>query len=149
MQKLITNAWKNVIKKKWSYLKYWDVNDLYCWGKLQKLQVNKFEWIEDTSHFNEDFIKNYIEESNEGYFLEVDVQFPEKLHELHDNLPILPERMKLKKAEKLVANLHDNFEYVIQIKNLEKALNLWKKFIAWLKPCIDMNTKRRQRVKNN
>ena len=123
MQKLITNAWKNVIKKKWSYLKYWDVNDLYCWGKLQKLQVNKFEWIEDTSHFNEDFIKNYIEESNEGYFLEVDVQFPEKLHELHDNLPILPERMKLKKAEKLVTNLHDNFEYVIQIKNLEKALN--------------------------
>ena len=90
---------------------------------MQKLQVNKFEWIEDTSHFNEDFIKNYIEESNEGYFLEVDVQFPEKLHELHDNLPILPERMKLKKAEKLVANLHDNFEYVIQIKNLEKALN--------------------------
>ena len=90
---------------------------------MQKLQVNKFEWIEDISHFNEDFIKNYIEESNEGYFLEVDVQFPEKLHELHDNLPILPERMKLKKAGKLVTNLHDNFEYVIQIKNLEKALN--------------------------
>ena len=49
----------------------------------QKLPVNKFEWIEETAQFNEDFIKNYNEESDEGYFLEVDVQYPEKLHELH------------------------------------------------------------------
>ena len=40
---------------------------------LQKLLVNSFEWIEDTSEFNEDFIKSYNEESGEGYFLEVDV----------------------------------------------------------------------------
>ena len=40
---------------------------------LQKLPVSKFEWIEDTSQFNEDFIKNYYEQSNEVYFLEVDV----------------------------------------------------------------------------
>ena len=45
-----------------------------------KLPVNKFEWMEDTFQFNEDFIKNYNEESDEGYFLEVDVQYPEKLH---------------------------------------------------------------------
>ena len=42
---------------------------------LQKLPVNNFEWIEDTSQFNEDFIKIYNEESDEGYFLEVDVQY--------------------------------------------------------------------------
>ena len=42
----------------------------------QKLPVNKFEWIEDTSQFNEDFIKNYYKESDEGYFLEVDVRYP-------------------------------------------------------------------------
>ena len=41
---------------------------------LQKLTVNNFEWIEDTSQFNEDFIKNYNEEKDEGYFIEVDVQ---------------------------------------------------------------------------
>ena len=40
----------------------------------QKLSVNKFEWIEDISQFNEDFIKNYNKESDEVYFLEVDVQ---------------------------------------------------------------------------
>ena len=45
---------------------------------LQKLLVNRFEWIGHTSQFNEDFIKNYKEESDEGYFLEVDVQHPEK-----------------------------------------------------------------------
>ena len=64
---------------------------------LQKLPVNKFEWIEDNSQFDEDFIKNYNEESDEGYFLEVDVQYPEKLRELHNDLPFLPERMKIEK----------------------------------------------------
>ena len=56
---------------------------------LQMLPINKFEWIEDTSQFNEDFIKNYNEESDEGYFLEVDVQYPEQLHELHNDLPFI------------------------------------------------------------
>ena len=70
----------------------------------QKLQVNKFEWIEEISQFNEDFIKKYNEESDEGYFLEVDVQYPEKLHELYNDLPFLPERMKIKKVKKLVTN---------------------------------------------
>ena len=46
---------------------------------LQKFPVNNFEWIEDTSQFNEDFIKNYNEESDKGHFLEVDVQCLEKL----------------------------------------------------------------------
>ena len=59
--------------KESSYLKFWDVNNLYGWEMSQKLPVNKFECIEDDSQFNEDFIKNSNEESNEGYFLEVDV----------------------------------------------------------------------------
>ena len=77
------------------YLQYWDVNDLYGWAKSQKLPVHNFEWIKDTSQFNEDFIKNYNEESDEGYFLEVDVKYLEKLHELHNDLPFLPERIKI------------------------------------------------------
>ena len=44
----------------------------------QMLPVNNFEWIKDTSQFNEDFIKNYNKEHYEGYFLEVDVQYLEK-----------------------------------------------------------------------
>ena len=85
----------------------------------QKLPVNKFEWMKDTSHFNDDFIKNYNEEGDEGYFLEVDVHYPEKLHELHNDLPFLPERMKIEKVEKLVTNLDDKTEYVILIRNLK------------------------------
>ena len=61
---------------------------------LQKLPVNKFEWIKDASQFNEDFIKNYNVESDEEYILEFDVHYLEKLHKLHDNLPFLPEKMK-------------------------------------------------------
>ena len=60
----------------------------------QKLPVNEFEWIEETSQFDKDIIKNYNEESDERYFLEVDVQYPEKLHELHNDLPFLPKRNK-------------------------------------------------------
>ena len=93
-------------KKSW-YLQYLDVNNLYDWAMSQKLLVNNFEWIKDTSQFNEDFINNYNEESDKGYLLEVDVQYLEKVHELHNDLPLLPERMKIEKAKKLVHNLHD------------------------------------------
>ena len=47
------------------HLKYWDVNNLYCWEMLQKLLLTKFEWIEDIYKFNEDFIKKYNEENDE------------------------------------------------------------------------------------
>ena len=93
--------------KESSYIQYWDANNLYGWAMLQKLPVNNFEWIKDTSQFNEDFINNYNEESDKGYLLEVDVQYLEKVHELHNDLPFLPERMKIEKAKKLVHNLHD------------------------------------------
>ena len=93
--------------KESSYIQYWDVNNLYGWAMSQKVPVNNFEWIKDTSQFNEDFIKNYNEESDERYFVKVDVQYIEKLHELHNDLPVLLERMKIEKVENLVANLYD------------------------------------------
>ena len=127
---------------------------------MQKLSVNNFEWIKDTSQFNEVFIKNFNEESDEGYFLEVDLQYLKKLHELHNDLPFLPERMKIEEVEKLVANIHDKTEYVIHIRNLKQALTfrlVLKNFHrlikfnqnAWLKPYIDMNTGLRKKAKND
>ena len=79
---------------------------------LRKFPIYNFEWIKDTSQFNEDFIKNYNDEKGEGYFLEVDVQYFEKLHKLHNDLPFSPTRMKIEKFEKLVANLHDKTKHV-------------------------------------
>ena len=88
-----------------------------------KVPVNNFEQIEDTFQFNEDFIKNYNEERDEGYFLEVDVQYPKKLHELDIDLPFLPVRKKNEKVKNLVTNLHCKTEYVIHIRNVKQALN--------------------------
>ena len=65
----------------------------------QKFPVNNFRWIKDISEFNEDFIERYNEESDEGYFLEVNVQYLEKIHKLHNDLLFLPERMKVEKVE--------------------------------------------------
>ena len=59
-------------------------------------------------------MKNYNEESDERYFLEVDLQYLEKLHDLYNDLSFLPERKKIQKLEKLVANLHDKTECVIE-----------------------------------
>ena len=87
----------------------------------QKLPVNNFQWIKDTSQLIEAFIENYNEESDEGYFLEVDVQYLEKLHELRSYLPFLPESMKIEKVRKLVANLHDKSEYIMHLRNLKQA----------------------------
>ena len=67
--------------------------------------------------------KNYNEGSDKGYFAEVKVQYLEKLHELHNDLLFLPERMKIEKVKKLVIHLYDKSKYVIHIRNLKQALN--------------------------
>ena len=107
--------------KKQSNLKHLDVNNLYNWAISQKLSVNDFKWVEYLSKSNEDFVKSYSDESDEGYFLEVDVQYPENLHNLHNGLHFFPKGMKIEKVDKLIANLYDKEEYVIRIRNLKQA----------------------------
>ena len=65
--------------KESSYINYWDVNNLYGWAMSQKLPVNNCKRVEETSQLNKDFTKIYDEKSEEGYILEVDVQYPEKI----------------------------------------------------------------------
>ena len=126
----------------------------------QKFSVNGFEWVEDLSQFKEDFIKNYDENSDEGYFYEVDVKYPKNSFNLHRDLPFLPERKKIGKCNKLVHDFHDKKNYVVHIKALKQALNhglILKKVHrviqfnqkAWLKPYIDMNTELKKEVKND
>ena len=83
----------------------------------QKLPVNSFTWVEDLSEFDVGFIKSYNEKSKEKYFLEVDVQFSENLHNLQYHLRFLPEKMSIEKVEKLVAHLNNKNEYVIHKRN--------------------------------
>ena len=78
-----------------SYLVYLDANNLYGWAMSQKLPVNGFKWVEDLSLFNESFIKNYDENSDQRYFLKKDVEYPKKLFNYHDDYPVLAERKKM------------------------------------------------------
>ena len=73
----------------------------------QKLSVDGFKWKRNMLKFNEDFVKNYDEDSDKGYIFEVDVKYPKNLHDLHSDLPFLLERMKINKCNKFVCNLYD------------------------------------------
>ena len=75
------------------------------------------------SKFDEEFMKNYDKDSNKGYILEADAENPKDLHNLHSDLQFLSERMKIKKSNKPVCNLHDKKEYVVHITALKQALN--------------------------
>ena len=143
-----------------SHIEYLDANNLYGWAMSQKLSVNGFKWVKKLSRFNEIFIKNYNENSNTGYFLEVDIDYPKKLFDLHKDLPFLPESKKVNKVEKPIRSVEDKEKYVMHIRVLKQALNhglvlrkvhrviqFNKKY--WLKPYIDMNTKLGKEAKNN
>ena len=78
---------------------------------------------EELSNFNEDFIKNYDENGNIGYFLEADIDYPKELFGLHKDLPFLPESEKVNKAEKLICSIEDKKKHVIHIRSLIQALN--------------------------
>ena len=85
----------------------------------QKLPVNGLEWEKKLSKFDERFIKNYNENSDKRYFLEVDVEYPKNLFSLHSYLPFIPEKNKIKKCNKPVWNVHDKKIYVVNIRALK------------------------------
>ena len=86
----------------------------YDKNEESNLPVNDFKWVDDTSRINEEFIKNYDDNIDKGYILEVDVKYLRKLHDLHRDLPFLPKRMKIDKCKKLVCNLCNkkNMSYI-------------------------------------
>ena len=152
--KYMTNYDKN---KESSYLQYLDANNLYGWAMSQKLPVGDFKWVEKDNISN--FIKDYDINSDKGYILEVDVEYPKNLYKLHSDLPFLPERMKINNSKKLVCSVYNKENYVIHIRSLKQALDHGLKLTMvhkvvefrqeeWLKPYIDMNTELRKHAKN-
>ena len=125
----------------------------------KKLPVDGFKWVDDLSMFTENFIKSYDEESDVGYLLVVDIEYPKTLRMLHSDLHFLPNRLKADKVNKLVCNITDKENYSIHIVALKQALNhglVFKKVHsvisfrqeAWLKPYIHLNTELRKNAKN-
>ena len=91
-----------------TYLMYVDANNLLGWAMSKKLPINNFKWCDALELLASDFVKNYDEDSDTGYLLEVDIDYPKELHESHKDLPFL----SIKK-EKLL---------VVHIATLKKAL---------------------------
>ena len=89
------------------FLEDLDANNLYGWAMSQKLPVNGLKFVRQVSKIDKDFIKNYDEDTDMGYILEVDVEYPKNVHDLHSDLRFLPERMKIDKCNELVCNLYD------------------------------------------
>ena len=125
----------------------------------QNLPVNGFKLVRNVSKTEEGFMKHCDEDGDFGYLLEVDIERPRKLHDLHNDLPFLPERMKINKCNKLVCNLYDKNNYVVHIralkqalkhgrnqKKIHKAITFYQE--AWLKKYIDMNAELRKKPKN-
>ena len=145
-----------------SFLVYDDANNLYGFAMSKKLPIGNFVWKEKDHVliFDEEFIKNYDEDSDQGYILEVDVEHPINIRMLYSDLPFLPERMKIDKCTKLVFTTLNKENYVVHIIALKQALNHGLKLTEvhriaqldqedWLKPYIDMNTELRKNFEKN
>ena len=143
------------------YLMYVDANNLYGCAMSEKLPVHSFKWMsnkEIENLFNNQIVQVW---EKTPCILEVDLEYPEELHDLHNDYPLCPERVECDKGvKKLIPNLRNKNNYVVHYKNLMQCLRLGMKlkkihrgikFIeaAFLKPYIDKNTNLRAQAKNN
>ena len=141
------------------YLMYLDENNLYGCGMSMKLPTHGFKWL--TGGEMENIYENRHNLNKIPCIFEVDIQYPENLHNLHNDYPLCPEKVKCKNGvEKLIPNLRDKTKYVLHYKNLIQCLDMGLKvtrihrgikFVEseWMKPYIEMNTNLRAKAKNN
>ena len=135
------------------YITYLDANNLYGWAMSQPLPTHGFEWT------SEEELKNWKSHPcSLGCILEVDLEYPKEIHDLHNDYPLAPERLKIGGIEKLIPNLCDKKNYVVYHKTLKQYESLGLKITkihrgikfeesAWLKPYIDFNTKTENKSK--
>lgn len=135
-----------------SFIIYLDATNLYGWAMSQSLPTGEFRWLdaEEILNFNPLFIDD---DNAKGYVLEVDIEYPEYLHDKHNDLPFCSENFvpPNSKHSKLTLTLHDKKHYVIHFRNLKQCLKHGLKITKihkvlefaqspWLKPYIDLNT---------
>ena len=109
---------KFVPDKPTRYLQYLNANNLYGWAMSQPLPTEGFKWVD----VKPDKISKLAKRKSKGYLLEVNVRYPKELHNSHNDLPFMCERMKINGVEKLIPNLYDKKRYVICIRALHQAL---------------------------
>ena len=143
-------------KSESSYLQDLDANNLYGWAMSQPLPTGGFKWVD----VNRKEISELATRTDKGYILEVDVSYPKELHNSHNDLPFMCERIEINGVEKLVPNLRDKKNYVIHIQALNQALHHGLRLdrihraiefdqSSWLKTYIDFNTQLRMAATND
>ena len=134
-----------------TFITYWDVNNLYGWAMIQYLRYYNFEWIseEEISGVDFDLVNK---DSNKGYILEVDLEYPDYLHDLHNDYPLAPEKLKVSsdmlssycssiarvygirvgEVNKLIPNLRGKENYIVHYRDLQlyksleiKVVKIW------------------------
>ena len=163
-------------EKEKSYVMYLDANNLYGWAMSQALPTGGFEWVKDCNEL-EITIISPSSDSDKGYILEVDLEYPHELHDTHNAYPLAPEMIKVKdewlseyqkkvrlnkssEVAKLVPNLRDKERYIIHYRNLQLYVSLGMKLTkihralifnqsAWMEPYIKLNTELRKNATNN
>ena len=158
-----------------SHILYLDANNLYGWAMSQPLPSGGFRWVEDCDGLV-GTIKDQPADGPEGFILEVDLEYPQELHDEHNAYPLAPERMVVQKkwmseyqhgllgagvasaeVEKLVPNLRNKNHYVLHYRNLQLYLSLGMKLkkvqralcfeqSPWMEPYIRMNTELRKQA---
>ena len=134
------------------YITYLDANNLYGWAMSQPLSTHGFEWM------CEEELKNWRNNASSSgcCILEVDLEYPKELHDLHNDYPLAPERLKVAGVEKLIPNLYNKKNYVVHHKALKQyesfGLKITKfhrgikfKESAWSKPYTEL----RKNAKND
>ena len=114
------------------YLMYIDANNFYSSGMSQELPVKGFKRKKNVSESDKALLKRFDRNSDKGYILEVDVEYPKSLYNLHSGLSFLAETKEIKKCNKLVCNIYEKGNYVVHIRVLKQAFNhglILKKYI--------------------
>ena len=133
------------------YIQYLDANNLYGWAMSKSLPTHGFKWMEEDERNK---WKNY------SCILEVDLEYPKSLHDLHNDYPLAPEQIEVNKVKKLISNLGYKKNYVIYYENLKQYLNLALDLVKihrgikfkespLLKKYINLNTNLRTKAKND
>ena len=126
-----------------TFITYLDMNNLYGWAMSEYLPYGGFKWLKNVDGFG---VMSINEKSPRGYFLEVDLEYPDELHEFHNDYPLAPEKLavssdmllkyckeitkckiKVGDVKKLIPNFSKKTKYVLHYRNLQLYLSLGMK----------------------
>ena len=148
-----------------SYIQYLDANNLYGWAMSQQLPTHGFKWMRNLT---KESLMEILEKANhsmsnrgrKGYIFEVDLEYPSKLWETHNDYPLAPEKMIVNGVEKLICHFKPRKNYVVHYRNLRQYLEMGMRITAvhrgisfyqssWMEPYIRKNTELRKTAANN